>query len=330
MANDMTKAQVHSALMTISMVLMASCPGVGWTRTESGRIVVFSRPAGFAGSPSPSGGDIELVIAEQEREIERFERLFGVRFAGKVTIRLFNADEQAEESGVSNGGGHAVPDSASVFCRFVGPVSASPGKARWLGGHEIAHVLSHSMWGKSDSRIVSEGFATWFDGYYGTETVDGNARAKSCAKWMEEYAGRGQVLPARALIGDAFAIEERFFYPQSASFVEWIVETKGAALLPGLFRETARDEGLETLVRRIYGKRLSELLGEVPASYRGSAGMWLTETYGMDAFASFERSVASQNMAAVASVLGMIPEDIDREYARWLAEGTKAASRPTY
>jgi hypothetical protein len=187
---------IGSAILILLSLVSCNHTEAQGVRSHSTHIDLYTRPSGFTEGTTHSRDDIDSVLEEQEGYIGSFETIFEVEQKERISIYLYDPEEDPAVIGVSKWGGHVDPESRSLHYRFFQPVIGTNGKLEVLGGHEICHLLAITSWGQSYTRLISEGLATWFGDSYGIETIDGKTYRKSPLTWMKGYQSSELFLPS--------------------------------------------------------------------------------------------------------------------------------------
>ncbi|MBN2780479.1 MAG: hypothetical protein JXR21_00780, partial [Candidatus Marinimicrobia bacterium] len=176
---DVFKKNRHrvSCLLLFACLITLSCTDFiarvdlqgDWTCLRSGKIVLYCRPSGFSGVPSPASDERDSLVSQQNFYYTVICDSIQKTFDDEVVIYLYNSDEAAEHIGTS-GGGHAIPKLNAIYFTYL------PGQREHtdpygienplMGAHELAHVISHRTLGYPGTKLMSEGYANWLDGGY--------------------------------------------------------------------------------------------------------------------------------------------------------------------
>jgi hypothetical protein len=172
--------------------------------------------------------------------------------SGINLILVDSREELKEVTGVAAFGGMALIGDNTLFLVFNG-------KRRLQAKHELYHLVSNDMWGKTGSRLLDEGGAVFTDNEcYCKDPLYG------ISAWLKT---QGRLLPFNALINN-FDIEARksdvIAYLESAAIFKYLYETYGIPKLKRL-----RTEGFGSF-EAIYGfpagrleKEWNELISRV-------------------------------------------------------------------
>jgi hypothetical protein len=210
-----------------------------WLVRQTEHFTFRYRPVSYAVSAMPQLSDeAEAGYAQVCQRLE-------VSFDGVVLYYLYNPDE-ADEIGVQ--GGFAYPEFMTIRQTYAG----GP-----FGTHELVHVLADRTIGVMGSNLMDEGLAVALDGRY---------RGRPIAEWMAGYVAAGDVIAIDDLLFHPDRYPESRFYPQSGSFVRYLLERFGPAGVKRVF--TVVPDDYRAAFTAAFGVDLDTVWGE----YRTSLG----------------------------------------------------------
>ena len=192
-------------------------------RTEHFRIHV--QPGTYA------AGHLDRYVADAEEARENALRLLGEReFRPRIDVFHLESRDQMRHITEFAVRGWTDPEARTVL--LVRGTPSNQGER-----HEIAHVLSHNLWGHSHDWLttgwVSEGLATWAGGRCSGYTLD------EIVAYLDR---RGELIPLDSLARRFRSFDDLVAYLQAGSFVGWVREMHGLPAVRRLW-----DQGFDSL-----------------------------------------------------------------------------------
>ena len=203
-----------------------------WEEHGLSSIELFVRPEGFSNKKSPSMDHIDLILKNQNNFIQTISQKFKVKSNASFKIFLFNQDEASQKIGIKNGGGANLNRGEIYFSYNQEPqFNNNIGIYTFLGLHELTHLILFEVFQCSTTRLMTEGYATSADNAYGAYyNNDGLLVKKSNREWMiEHFESQALLSPSELIIRED--LPENIFYPQAATFVDWMLDTYGVDVM---------------------------------------------------------------------------------------------------
>lgn len=163
-----------------------------------------------------------------------------------ITIYLYDPSEAERLGFPGETGGFANPFTQTVRVVYGGTA---------LAAHELAHVIAEQSWGRSHTRLMSEGLAVAIKGRYG---------GVGLSEWRTDTVAEGGLASIGGLLDREDDVPERYFYPQAGSFVRFLLDRNGRARLAAIYNPTA--DALRAAIRDVYGLSLADLEREYHAA----------------------------------------------------------------
>jgi hypothetical protein len=130
-----------------------------------------------------------------------------------------------------------------------------------VGPHEIVHLLTNHL--GVPSYVLSEGLAESFEDYWTNET-NGELRRLNHDDWVKEFLNTKKYIPIVNLFDDSrfWDYDDTISYPESGSFVKYLIKTYGVDKILGLYKDIKRKDSVQkdlSTFRKIIGKELTEV-----------------------------------------------------------------------
>jgi len=205
-----------------------------WQVEESDAIAIHYRRPHFSEAPSPGEVTVRRMLTNQNFYYRAIQDSIRRDFHDKVLLYLFNRDE-AEEAIGTNTGGHAIPKFNTVYYTFIPerPSYTDPYGVTdpVVGAHELAHVITHRSLGIPPTKMMSEGYAVWLDGFYAGRSIE---------DWLRYYRDQApdKIMTPEQLLNEAYEAEY-IFYPNAGFFIRFLVRTYGVETANQLFTSKA-------------------------------------------------------------------------------------------
>lgn len=178
-----------------------------WQRKECSRFIFRFLPHSFAAT------NIKEIIAERERAYQKISRLLEVDFKEKIHWYLFPSYEDGKRLLGTLEPNQAIPASLTIFTIHSEHHQQTP-------GHELTHVLSFYINNASSNsyKFLSEGLACYLD-----------QSGKDYHAVGHNLLNQNQLIPLDKIIdlNDFKKYDPKITYPQSASFVKFLIENYG-------------------------------------------------------------------------------------------------------
>jgi len=230
-----------------------------WEKSESGQVILYTRPVNYSSSASPEEEQIQLLLKNQNDFIGLINQELGLHFTAQVSIYLYNYDEALAKIG-TNSGGLAITDRLQICYAYKGVLMYYPNRkvSDYIGIHELVHIVSFSQLGKASTRLIGEGYACAVDGAYAAYfDSDGQCIRKLNTKWMEYYRQANRVCRPSELLEKPDSFSEEVFYPQSGYFISWLFNKYGVDKVNQLF--TVKVEKFKSEFQRVMGISFAEM-----------------------------------------------------------------------
>jgi hypothetical protein len=222
---------------------MKKAPGFVWKSDKSQNFVYYFE------AHSPAERDIENIKTNMEKERSTVEKVLGAVSRQKLEVFLVDSLKRMKELVGSER--HAWANDT-----VIGATYGDEGIRR-VGAHEIFHCLALKLWGKASGLWVSEGLAVY------SEDQWRGIPLHLLAKWLLDHQ---KLLPMTTLTNSDSWKTSMITYPQCGSFVKFIYEKYGMAVMKDIYLN-----GIHVAGKR-KGKSLPELEKE-----------WLAELAKFDA-----------------------------------------------
>lgn len=189
---------------------------------------MYTRPENYSKTPSPNIATINSILDEQNECLKIINNRLGTGFNSEFSVYLFNYDEAKGKIG-TNSGGFAISRKRVIYYTYNdGAKKDNNGNPVYLGKHELAHLVTTKEFGRSNLRLMGEGYAVCLSGNYGRERLsNGEIVGRSIEKWMKEYVSTDKILKPSQMINGR-DIPESLFYPQAGFFISWLFDNYGS------------------------------------------------------------------------------------------------------
>jgi len=224
---------------------MKNAPGFVW-KTEKSKSFVF-----YYEARTPAARDIEKIKTNMEKERSAVEALLGATSRQKLDVFLVDSLKRMKELVGSER--HAWASDTVIGATY------GDDRIRRVGAHEILHCLALKLWGRPSGLWASEGLAVY------SEDEWRDIPLHLLAKWLLD---KGQLLPMSTLTNSDSWKTNMITYPQCGSFVKFIYERYGMAVMKDFYLKGIQKAGKQM------GKTLPDLEKE-----------WLAEVAKFDASA---------------------------------------------
>ena len=205
---------------------------------------------------SLAGKNITAIAAERESAFQSIASLLGVDNSGKIRIFFFpDAKSKKRETGHTGDGWAFSNNIVEVYNQ----------KTKLDPFHELAHIISGEV--GNPPAIFDEGFAVYVSEKLGSDALNnlGHAR-KTVDEVARTYFEQGKLIPFEELfsypeIGPRKS-KPKISYPQAASIVKYLAETRGVARFRKAFKSLKRSRNPEIIRENkkifedIYGQTL--------------------------------------------------------------------------
>ena len=221
-------------------VLGPTTPDANWVLFESAHFTLHARPGSFAERSAPTLG---TVLDDQ---YETTLRLIQGQYSGRVNGFLYeNAADAGRESEHS---GTAYPQTGAFSATATPPLDAN---LYALVQHEANHVVIVGSLGRAGTSMLNEGLASAL-----VSERYGSNGPHFYYTWTRTH--KAQLVPLEMLADDARwpNIEGSVSYSFSASFLAWLLETKGPAKLRQLYYVSSAE--FASRFAQIYGRSLAD------------------------------------------------------------------------
>lgn len=211
-----------------------------WRVHESTRFSLHVRPGSFADQNAPAIG--EALDHQYGATLSALNAQFDRRVIGFLFESAQDADLATDYSGV------AYPDTLAFRATCVGPLGDS---LHALLGHEANHVIIIGALGRAGTRMMTEGLAS---AVLSERHTSGRQYYYAWTK-----ARRSEIPPLTRLIDDSQweDIPENIAYSAGASFLAYLLETRGAEALRAVYYAESRE--FATRFATVYGRPLAEV-----------------------------------------------------------------------
>lgn len=205
---------------------------------------------------SAGGMEADIVQAlgiEAESAIVAGSQVIGRFLSGRVSISF-----EPPQRGPCAIRGITLSNERKI--RLFYEPETDPQRVLGILAHELFHQLQRDYYGERDHRkadvILLEGMAVWGTADYFRQP-DGRALYQHRVK---EAEARGELLPlTTSLEADCRTTTRNNIYNQWASFVEFLVETRGREALDAVYRSSSGRPAGSSNWSAVYGQSLDEL-----------------------------------------------------------------------
>ncbi len=219
-----------------------------WKSQQRGSIIVFYNP--LWDSPYSSKKEIiDTILINQNYYYNCIQDSIHRKFRNTVAVYLYSNEDGKTKIGTSDGG-YANPDRFTYYysVSFTKSDLLVLGRKDYVGAHELAHVITFNCLGVPGSRLFSEGYANWLDNTYAE---------KYLFDWMK-FWGFSRILTLQQLIEGTS--EEKIYYPNSGTFIKFLVSKYGIEKANSLF--TINNKDLTEAFKKTLGKDADQLQAE--------------------------------------------------------------------
>ena len=226
-------------------LLGPSLPEGDWRQFERARFTFFVRPGSFAEQHVDT---FDAVLADQfDVTVSRLD----LRYSGHIAVFLHNSGSDAgfgDDNGNGDHSGVAYPATETARAACVPPLD---GNLLSLLAHEVNHVVIINGLGRAGTRFMNEGLAS--------AVLSERFHALGPTFYYRWTAQRRGQLPRLADLVDNDrwgSISQQVAYAASASFLAYLLETRGAAALRGVYYATSSE--IAQRMRDVLGQSLEE------------------------------------------------------------------------
>ena len=207
-----------------------------WQKKESLHFIFYFFPHSFASE------NIKKIIAERETAYQKISQFLGVDIPEKIRWYLFPSYEEGKQllGGLS-------PSRAESATLTIFTVHGE--HQQQTSGHELTHILSYYIDNACTNsyKILSEGLACYLD-----------QSDKNYHSITKELLNANNLIPLGEIIdvNDFNAKDPKITYPQSASFVKFLIENYGLDKFKELWviRKNLKEE-----FQKIYQQEFNEV-----------------------------------------------------------------------
>lgn len=212
-----------------------------WDVQERGRFTFYARPSSFGAR------SVDQLYTVLDDQYNATTAMLDVRYGGHISIFLYNSGIDAGLP--SDGSGVAYPDTQAVRAACVAPVDAN---LMFLLSHECNHVIARNTIGQAGTTFMNEGIATALV----TERFHSRGR-HFLYPWTASRAGQLPSLSSLLDDGHWHDAPEDVAYNASASFIAWLIDTRGPMPVKDVFGAPSRD--IESRLQTAYGQPVARL-----------------------------------------------------------------------
>ena len=213
---------------------------------------------------SPAGKNITVIAAERESAFQSIASLLGVDYPGKIRIFFFpDAKSKKKETGHTGDGWAFSNNIVEVYNE----------KTQLDPFHELAHIISGEV--GNPPAIFDEGFAVYISEKLGSDALNylGHGR-RTVDEVARTYLEQGKLIPFEELfsypeIGPRKS-KPKISYPQAASIVKYLAETRGVAKFRQTFQNLKRGRNPDVIRqnKRIFEEIYGQTLVEIELAWR--------------------------------------------------------------
>jgi hypothetical protein len=210
-----------------------------WRVHESGRFSLHVRPGTFGDANAAAIG--EALDHQYEATLMALDAQFDRRVIGFLFDSAQDADLESEYSGV------AYPETLAFRATCTPPLNVN---LHSLLGHEANHVIIMGALGRAGTRMMNEGLPS-------AVLSDRYSRGRGhYYDWTR--ARRSEIPPLTRLIDDGQweSIPSQVAYSAGASFLAWLLDTRGAAQLREIYY--ANSSEFAARFATVYGRSLGD------------------------------------------------------------------------
>jgi hypothetical protein len=214
-----------------------------WRVHESTRFSLHVRPGSFADQNAVAIGDV------LDHQYDVTLAALDARFERRVTGFLFESAQDADLA--SDYSGVAYPETLAFRATCVAPIGVN---LHSLLGHEANHVIIMGALGRAGTRMMNEGLAS---------AVLSARHSNGPGYYYEWTRTHRSEIPAMSRLTDDSQweqIPQNVAYSAGASFLAYLLETRGAAALRAVYYADSSD--FAARVATVYGRSLAEAEAE--------------------------------------------------------------------
>lgn len=235
-------------------ILGPSSYDANWQVFDRGRLTFYARPSSFAAQ------SIDPLFTVLDDQYNASVAMLAVEYAAHISMYLYADPKDGDFAG--NFSGVAYPDTLTVRATCLPPLDAN---LMSLLSHEMNHVITRNTLGQSGTAFMTEGIASAVI----TERYHSNGR-HFYYPWTASHLS--QLPPIASLLDDEFwnRSNSQIAYSASASFLAWLIDTRGPAPLKQVF--TVRSNEAVGRIGSVYGQPVTQLESEWKAfcvAYKG-------------------------------------------------------------
>jgi hypothetical protein len=221
-------------------ILGPSSTDANWRIHESARFSLHVRPGSFAEQ------NADAIGQALDHQYDATLAALGAQFDQRVTAFLFNS---ADDAGLaSNYSGVAYPETLAFRATAVPPLGVT---LHSLLGHEANHVIIMGALGRAGTKMMNEGLAS-------AVLSERHSSGRSYYyTWTKAHRSEIPTLARLANDSDWEQVNENIAYSASASFLAYLLETRGAVQLRSVYYADSGD--FAARIAAIYGRSLGEI-----------------------------------------------------------------------
>ena len=212
-----------------------------WQVFDKGRFTFYARASSFAAQ------SIDQLFVVLDDQYDAACAMLAVKYAAHVSMYLYA--DPADGDFASNYSGVAYPDTQTVRATCLPPLD---GNLMSLLSHEMNHLITKNTLGQSGTSFMTEGIASAVI----TEKYHNSGR-HFYYPWTA--ANLSKLPPIASLLDDNYwsGTDSQLAYRTSASFLAWLIDTRGPAPLKQVF--TVRSNEAVQRMESVYGKPVTAL-----------------------------------------------------------------------
>ncbi len=222
----------------VILILVCGCLGApSWTTLQTEHYTFHYR------SGSVAEEDIHFIAEYQELSYAKIVETLQVSFDGHIHYYFYTSEWDKLFSTGDKGGGLSNTLKNEIHAIYNE-------NRKVIGCHEDTHIIAYRTLGNPPF-FLQEGLAvfmmeSWFQ--------------RPVHEWGREFLDKGKLIPVKSLlISINFEkYDSKITYPQSGSFVKYLVDVYGIEKFKTLFSQ-AVNENIEFLFKEIYRKSVDDL-----------------------------------------------------------------------
>lgn len=208
--------------------------------------------------------EIEKIIEIQEQSYKKIMKILELKNKRKIDYYLYFSEKIKEFLMGDSGYGNAiwikikkiknwVPEKFEVHCVYNN-------KIKCIGPHEDTHLLSLS-YGVA-TFLFSEGLAEFMDEKWQDKDID---------IWARDYFKKNKLYSIKFLMENKNwdKVDEMIVYPQSGSFVKYLINIYGIEKFKKIYQELSRNKTLRANIR-IIEKICSDSIENIEKNWKKS------------------------------------------------------------